>query len=135
MKRKSSLTVAFLGLIAVLLGHVGPLVAADAVLEIEGTCPGQVRISWSEALPDRRGGLVFGELKGTFVIPSGFPCSGMALGVARRVRWLRTVQSDSNGSGIATGHANPSACGGFLQLVFSTPQWPCQLSNVVQIPQ
>jgi len=134
MKRKSSFTVAFLGLIAVLLGHASPVVAQDAVLAIEGECPGQVRIAWSEAIPDRHCALLYGRRRGKTIIPALFHCSGTVVGVQGGFREIHRFRTGANGAGSLTGQANAEFCGGVLQLiVHDDPR--CQLSNVVDIPQ
>lgn len=109
-------------------------IADDAMLEIEGTCPGQVRISWSGAVPNRAMGVLFGFEMGEVTIPAILPCSGTVIGVAGFVRPVARLQTGPNGEGMAIGRAAGDFCGGYIQLAISG-QHPCQLSNVVQVPE
>lgn len=111
----------------------GKAIADDAVLEIEGTCPGQVRISWSGALPNRPMGIVCGNEIGSAVIPGG-RCLGTVIGIRGSLQAVVFLNTRTNGAGSATGRASKNACGRYLQLVVSTLDHPCQISNPARLP-
>jgi len=134
MSKQSRFQLLLTALIAVSILSARPASANDAVLAIAGTCPGQVRISWSNAFPNRGCGLVWGLERGKTNIPNGFPCSGTVMGVYRSVREIHRFRTRLTGSGHLIGQANAKFCGGVVQMVVFDVG-PCQLSNVVDVPR
>lgn len=98
-------------------------------LDVTGTCPGTVTVSWSNADPNVTQGIVYGSRLGSTTIPTGV-CQGTILGIAGNVQLVRTVNTGS-GSGSVNGQANQGACGGYLQLIQGSD---CSTSNPDQIP-
>lgn len=99
-------------------------------VSIIGTCPGTVRLEWSNADPNRQQGIVFARNTGNFVIPTG-PCQGTQLGLGTNQLQLYNVIGTGNGAGGVNAQAGPGACRGFVQLIQTHS---CAVSNVAQVP-
>ncbi len=102
------------------------------MLTLDGHCPGQIDVAWSNAAPGEQMGIVYAHSTGSFMVPGG-PCAGTRLGLgANRLQLIRTVDTGSGQGGIS-GNAGSGACGGYLQLVVASGN-PCTASNVAQLP-
>ncbi len=100
-------------------------------LSTSGSCPGQVTITWRNAMPNTNLALVFAKNTGSFAIPSG-PCQGTILGLGTQgIRLVNTFPSGPNGTGSRSANAGTSSCRAYLQMV-EVPG--CNLTNVAQIP-
>lgn len=106
--------------------RVGP------TLQLIGSCPGGMTISWSNATPRSQMGIAFARATGAYRVPGG-PCAGTELGLGSSQLQLVNVINSGGGSGSVNGNAGPGACGGYVQLVVVDGS-PCTTSNVVQIP-
>ncbi len=101
-------------------------------LNITGTCPGQIRLTWSGAQPNKQQAVVFARNTGSFVIPGG-PCAGTQLGLGTNQLQLYTTIGTGSGSGGVNATVNSGACRGYVQLV-TVAGSPCATSNVKQVP-
>ncbi len=101
-------------------------------LDITGTCPGQIRLTWSGAQPNKQQAVVFARNTGSFTVPGG-PCAGTRLGLGTNQLQLYTTIGTGNGSGGVSATVQSGACRGYVQLVtiFGSP---CATSNVKQLP-
>jgi len=100
-------------------------------LSTSGSCPGQVTVTWQNAMPNTNLALVFAKNTGSFAIPTG-PCQGTILGLGTQgIRLVNTFPSGPNGSGSRSANAGTSSCRAYLQMV-EVPG--CNLTNVAQIP-
>lgn len=103
------------------------------VLTIDGECPGQVRLGWEGATPDRRMALLYADTTGGYVLPHW--CDGTQTGLStRNLRLVAVLRSGAQGRGTRAGQAASQFCGGYLQMIVKDG-YPCTTSNVVQIPQ
>lgn len=108
--------------------------ARDPVLSVDGACPGQLRVAWEGAEPNRAAALLFSRVRGAYTIAGGAVCGGTMLGLGTEgLRLHRRFDSGPEGAGEMDGTAVPASCGGYLQIVVIGS--PCSTSNVVQIPQ
>lgn len=106
---------------------------AQVVISIEGGCPGQVRVSWEGATPDRWMALLYADMTGGYVLPHW--CDGTRTGLSTRgLRLVAVLRSGAQGRGARAGQARTEFCGGSLQMIVKDG-YPCTTSNVVQIPQ
>ncbi len=122
-----------IGLVA-LAGAASVASAQDPVLSVEGTCPGQLRVAWEGAEPNRAAALLFSRVRGAYTIAGGAVCGGTMLGLGTEgLRLHRRFDSGPEGAGEMDGTAVPASCGGYLQIVVIGS--PCSTSNVVQIPK
>ncbi len=102
-------------------------------LLVNSSCPqgGPIQIEWSGASPDGRVALIYARNSGRFLIPARQPCSGRRLGLGvDSIRVVYDGNAGTNGSRILRTIADPSACGGYLQLLDLTT---CATSNVARI--
>lgn len=104
----------------------------NLVLTLSGECPGTITVQWSGASINRGLGIVFASNQGSYRIPND-PCGGTTLGLGTQNLQLVISTRTGIGSGEIRGHAGPSACRGFLQLVVLDGN-PCTTSNVEQLP-
>jgi len=125
----------------VISGPCDPIISAPATLSfasgisliVDATCPagGPISVSWSGATPTGQIALIFARNTGSFVIPSGNPCSGTILGLgANQLQLAYQGGAGANGSKNLNSNAAPGACGGYLQLL---DQFSCGTSNVAVI--
>lgn len=106
---------------------------AQLVISIDGECPGQVRLGWEGATPDRRMALLYADTTGGYVLPHW--CDGTQTGLStRNLRLVAVLRSGAQGRGTRAGQAASQLCGGYLQMIVKDG-YPCTTSNVVQIPQ
>ena len=119
---------------AVVLSADNVALGQDFDLEAGGTCPGRISIRWKGAPSDVYLAVCYSSLLGSYTLPAG-PCCGTVLGLSsRQLQLIRTVRSGSTGTGHASGQADPSRCGGFLQRVAFTGYYDCPVSNVAALP-
>ncbi len=102
-------------------------------LNITGTCPGQIRLTWSGAQPNKQQAVVFARNTGSYVIPNG-PCQGTQLGLGTNQLQLYTTIGTGNGSGGVNATVQSGACRGYVQLLVTNGGSPCAKSNVKQVP-
>ncbi len=101
--------------------------------DITGTCPGQIRLTWSGAQPNKQQAIVFARNTGSYTIPSG-PCQGTQLGLGTNQLQLYTTIGTGNGSGGVNATVQTGACRGYVQLLVTNGGSPCAKSNVKQLP-
>jgi len=89
--------------------------AVVPVLEMQigiiGTCPVSLQISINNVTPNGKVALLYGFDQGSFVIPNGFPCAGVTLGLQNQVTLGATLQADANGDAMISTSVPASACG------------------------
>lgn len=106
--------------------------STDVFLEVGGSCPGTVTLSWRNATPDQSLGLLYAAGTGAAEIPPSNPCAGTALGLsANRLQLVNTVPSGPEGEGQRAAPIGVAACGGYVQIVEAGA---CTTSNVVRLP-
>lgn len=109
------------------------LIVVDPVLDLVTDCflSNRAGVRWQAATPRGLVYLLYARQPGNSVIPPGYICSGTPLGLDRASTVLAlSRQSSFIGDGIVVGTIDPSACGGYLQLVDGST---CRTSNVAQI--
>lgn len=120
-------------LIAVACLGAASTAQAQAVLTLEGDCPGRMALRWDGATPDRWMALLYADTTGNYTIPNVW-CAGTQTGLGtRNLRLVSLLRSGPQGSGTHSGRASAQFCGGYLQMIVYG--FPCSTSNVVQIPQ
>ncbi len=89
--------------------------AVVPVLEMQigiiGTCPVSLQISINNVTPNGKVALLYGFDQGSFVIPNGFPCAGVTLGLQNQVTLGATLLADANGDAMISTSVPASACG------------------------
>ncbi|GEM_PF-2148697 len=101
-------------------------------VNVTGTCPGQVRLTWSGAQPNKQQAVVFARNTGAFVVPGG-PCAGTQLGLGTNQLQVYATIGTGSGTGGVNATVNSGACRGYVQLVTIAGS-PCATSNVKQLP-
>ena len=98
----------------VISGAVVPVL--EMQIGIIGTCPVSIQIDINNVTPNGTVALLYGFEQGSFVIPNGFPCAGVSLGLQNQVTLGATLQADANGDAMISTSVPASACGNiFLQ--------------------
>ncbi len=102
-------------------------------LAVTAACPGggPIEIAWRSASPRRQVALFFAGQTGSFRIPDGSACEGTILGLAPdRLELIFSGAAGMQGHRIIIGTADPSLCGGYLQLLDVAT---CTTSNVARV--
>ncbi len=91
----------------------------------------QVAVVWKETTPRGRVHLLYARQPGSGNVPPRRPCGGTPLGLDLATTMLvYSGTSDFSGEGLLHRTIDPSACGGYLQMIEETT---CRTSNVAPI--
>lgn len=101
-------------------------------LFVDASCPngGALRVGWTGATPRTRVALLYSPRGGRTFIPDGSRCEGTMLGLSAGVQVVASARTSAAGHGTITGRADPSICGGRMQLL---DLMFCATSNVVPV--
>ncbi|MAE72085.1 MAG: hypothetical protein CME06_16655 [Gemmatimonadetes bacterium] len=96
-----------------------------------GSCPGLMDFEVTGATPNGRVAYVYAFGLGSFVIPGGYPCTGVVMGLDNSATLYSYEETDASGSVTITVPVPAWVCGNvYLQVVDADP---CTLSGVILI--
>ncbi len=122
-----------LGLLLTALGSIAVATPARAVtLTMIGSCPGTMDFVVTGASPFTKAAFVYAFNTGSFVVPSGYPCTGTVLGLDGTATLYSYEDLDASGSVTLTVTVPAWACGNiYVQVVDTTA---CTTSAAMLIP-
>jgi len=123
----------YLVLVAIVNVSGRTALAQDFTVAAGGECPGRVTIRWEGAYPNHHLAVCVGLDLGSTTLPAG-PCCGTVMGIRGSLQLVHLIRSGPLGQGRASGQADPTLCGRYLQLIAYTGAYDCPVSNVVQLP-
>jgi hypothetical protein len=97
-------------------------------VDLAGTCPGQIDVTVSNAVPDRKVAIYIGGAGGTTQIPAG-SCAGTELDLSPARKWQ---QFTTNPNGEVTFSFLPSA--GWCNRALQAVDFSCTPSNAAALP-
>ncbi|MBL1216718.1 MAG: hypothetical protein D8M59_04405 [Planctomycetes bacterium] len=101
------------------------------ILTQSGPCPGIMTFEVTGALPEARLAFIHSPAIGSWVIPPGMACTGLATGLAWPVVLGAWVEADATGYASVNASIPPAACSNrYLQVIDALG---CTGSNVILI--